>query len=384
MKICIGSVEFGHSGGNQNSFSLYSKFFQKNNFLEVISLRSLFHDSNNFDQFSIPIHSPKSLYPFIYPNYYIWPRMVKKYLNDFDVYQQIGGSFLGAEPFYFYKKPYYLWLGTTYTDEWTHLSNEKSQLTFGQKLFRKYIAMSINKVISIEKRIYNGALKIFSQSNHTKLDLIKHYDVNIDKIELIPCPLKSDILKAAIEQKSSIEEEQYLVTVSRLDPRKNLKAMIDIFGLLKKRPGQENLHLKIIGNGEQKYDLLNYIHVNNLDSEISILSNLNDLEVYSCVKNALIYLSTSLQEGFGISILEAMYLRRPVIIYDNGGSRDYIKDKMNGYLINPNESHKFVDQLELLLNDEAMQLNLGEKAFESAKEYEYEKIFEKMNNFYNN
>jgi glycosyltransferase involved in cell wall biosynthesis len=119
-----------------------------------------------------------------------------------------------------------------------------------------------------------------------------------------------------------IKPANYILHVGSMFKRKNIPALIEAFSSVKKQ-GYPELKLVLAGprpqsNTDNDYQLiLEAIKNANLEQEVIITGYLPN-EALSCLyKNALIYVFPSINEGFGIPILEAFQYDLPVIVADN-------------------------------------------------------------------
>jgi glycosyltransferase involved in cell wall biosynthesis len=67
------------------------------------------------------------------------------------------------------------------------------------------------------------------------------------------------------------------------------------------------------GNAEVLNELESYILTNNLSKSVLMTGYLSSAEISSLYKKALIYVFPSVEEGFGIPILEAFAMKIPVV-----------------------------------------------------------------------
>ena len=68
-----------------------------------------------------------------------------------------------------------------------------------------------------------------------------------------------------------------------------------------------------------------------------------------------LFVMTSINEGFGRVIIEAMAARRPVVASNVGGIPDIVQEGITGRLVRPGQSDEFAAAIsELLSNPEAM------------------------------
>jgi trehalose synthase len=101
---------------------------------------------------------------------------------------------------------------------------------------------------------------------------------------------------------------------------------------------------------------------------------MNDLEENAAIVNALqrhahVVVQKSLQEGFGLTVTEAMWKSRPVIASAVGGICDQIEDGVHGLLVrDPTDLDAFADAVGRALEDEELSGQLRESARRRVRE----------------
>lgn len=99
-----------------------------------------------------------------------------------------------------------------------------------------------------------------------------------------------------------------------------------------------------------------------------------DVEENAAIANALqrhaaVVVQKSLQEGFGLTVTEAMWKARPVVASGVGGIQDQIEDGVSGLLVkNPSDLTSFAETLERVLCNDALGERLGRNARERVRE----------------
>ncbi len=84
-------------------------------------------------------------------------------------------------------------------------------------------------------------------------------------------------------------------------------------------------------------------------------------------RHATVVTQKSLAEGFGLTVVEAMWKQRPVVATRVGGIVDQISDGENGYLIDdPSDFAGFGQAINRLLADPALAQRIGVTAYETA------------------
>ena len=129
----------------------------------------------------------------------------------------------------------------------------------------------------------------------------------------------SDLNEKLLDVKET-EHEFTVFTIGRICYQKNPKLFNEIAKALPK------IKFLWIGDGEDR---------DKLDSEnIEITGWLKRDEALAKSANADVFILTSLWEGLPISLLEAMYMKKPCIVSDVIGNHDVIKHQINGYVCN--------------------------------------------------
>ncbi len=135
-------------------------------------------------------------------------------------------------------------------------------------------------------------------------------------------------------KKQEVKHKNYFVSIGRLTKQKNLFLLLSAF---KDLYNEKNLEEKliIIGNGELKEKIQQYINFNNLTEKIILLGYKKN--VYKYLYNAKAFVLTSLWEDPGFVLIEAANCRTSLISSDcKNGPIEFLKDKNNGYLFKSN------------------------------------------------
>ena len=181
------------------------------------------------------------------------------------------------------------------------------------RLWRKYYT----RLISLGLR---GNSSVVTTTNHIKSNLESLFSKQNFSIKVIyQSFLKSKIGDDRILKTLNLEDCDFLLHVGSFDKRKDLITLVKGFKLLKE--DRKNKHLKLVlagqktlnGNLEVLNELESYIFTNNLSKSVLMTGYLSIEEITSLYKKAFIYVFPSLEEGFGIPVLEAFALKTPVV-----------------------------------------------------------------------
>jgi trehalose synthase len=157
-----------------------------------------------------------------------------------------------------------------------------------------------------------------------------------------------------------------VVQVSRFDPWKDPKGVVEAFKLARK---QIDARLVLLGNfatddpeGEEIFHSLCACR----DERILILTSGDDTALVNALQTrAAVVLQKSLREGFGLTVAEAMWKATPVIGGNVGGIRYQIEDGVNGFLVSSIE--ETAERMAQLVNDRELRNEMGRKARETVR-----------------
>src|SRR5881398_3988324 len=157
-----------------------------------------------------------------------------------------------------------------------------------------------------------------------------------------------------------------VVQVSRFDPWKDPKGVVDAFKLARK---QIDARLVLLGNfatddpeGEEIFHSLCACR----DKRILILTSGDDTALVNALQTqAAVVLQKSLREGFGLTVAEAMWKGTPVIGGNVGGIRYQIEDGVDGFLVSSSE--EAAERIVRLLRREVAQRNGAQSARDRAQ-----------------
>lgn len=233
----------------------------------------------------------------------------------------------------------------------------------------KYLSKYTDTLILINKEDYDRCKRKFKKCK----DIQYVPGVGIDEEKFNFEMTKKE--KLELRKSLGLKEKDFvMIYPAELSKRKRQVWLINsIEGLLKKH---KDIHLLLPGkdslNGEcqelvKKLDLEKQIHFLGYRKDIPKLLKISDVSV-----------SAANQEGLPVNIMEAMYVGLPIVATDCRGNRDLVKNNINGYLINLNDTELFSDSINKLycLKNEGIKQKVESKKI--IKEYLLNKILFKI------
>lgn len=227
------------------------------------------------------------------------------------------------------------------------------------------------------REIYSKCNLITCPTEEMKKELLKGgFPKKIKPISNgIDSKIFDDSKKAKVKKKYN-KDGPILLFVGRIGFEKNLLFLLDCFKLvLKKIP---NAKLLLVGKGPQFKHVKKRIKKLKLsDSVIPIGGIKHEKFVKSSIINASdLFVSASLTETQGISILEAQANGVVCIGMDNGGVKTIIKDGYNGYLIKEGHEKEFAKKVSLLLTDKKKYAEMKKNTLKEIKKHLLKKVLD--------
>lgn len=180
--------------------------------------------------------------------------------------------------------------------------------------------------------VLNNSDYIVAQSSNTKENTLKFYNSE-KEIKVIPLPYESFTFKKISREELGLEKDLfYTMSVGRLIKRKGYAFLIRAIAEC-----DQNIHALIIGNGPEKENLKNLAKTLNIEERVHFLGFVPEKK-FQYLDNANVYVLSSMHEGFGIVLQEAMQVELPIVATNNGGQTDLIKEGENGILVKPQDA----------------------------------------------
>ena len=202
-------------------------------------------------------------------------------------------------------------------------------------------------------------------------DLQKYYENELQKTNCTCVYIPNSIDK--IPAKVASLDDKRLVSVGRLSHEKGYLDLLKIYKqLVHDHP---DWCLDIIGDGEEREKLEEYIKDNNLSDKITLHGFQNKDYIDEILHKSSIYLMTSYTESFGIVLIEAMSHGVPCVAFDSAeGAREIIQSGNNGYLVKHRNFDAYVLKIKSLIEKKEERIRIGKLARESVKQYTGDKV----------
>lgn len=256
-------------------------------------------------------------------------------------------------------------------------------------IFKTYLKLFLNPLLKISDKII-----VLSWDNAEHGYLKKYLIKNKNKFVAIPNGIDTNIFQPKIKNQELLakhkisESDQVLIFAGGLDSQhffKGVDVLLKAFAEIVKNNHQ--VKLMIIGDGNRKK------HYQGLAEQLGVsikviftgwIAN-EKLADYYNLGELFILPSIEKTESFGIVIAEAQACGLPAIVSNWPGSRETIENNQTGLLVEPKNIGDLTAKIHLLLTDDSLRKQMGERAAARAKEkYDWKKIVEQLSGIYRN
>lgn len=240
--------------------------------------------------------------------------------------------------------------------------------------------------IQIEQRAINLADAIVAECPQDRQDLLEHYDAPAGKITVIPCGVNMKTFfntgKKSSRTRLHIPADDFVILqLGRMVPRKGIENVIRATAITVKKGIK--CQLVIVGgtaaNDAEHLRLKKLCEDLQINDIVSFVGQQEQMELKYYYSAADVFVSTPWYEPFGITPLEAMACKTPVIGSRVGGIQFSVKDRETGLLVNPEQPQELAESFEYLSNNAHLLTKMGENGLERVKsKFTWKRIAQEM------
>jgi glycosyltransferase involved in cell wall biosynthesis len=225
---------------------------------------------------------------------------------------------------------------------------------------------------------------IITISEYSKGDIVKHYNLNADKVKVVYPSANTEFRPLTImeEEKNEIKSFLHLppyvvLYVGVIENRKNILGILKVADeIFEKKKDIGFLLVGKLGHGSNKI-----VSAMQKRKNVILHSNIDDLMLNKLYNISNVFLFPSLYEGFGYPPLEAMQCGLPVITSNNTSLREVVGD--GGILHNPHDYMLMADDILKLLADKELYARMRSQGIAQSRKFTVEKYVSGMLDVFN-
>lgn len=175
--------------------------------------------------------------------------------------------------------------------------------------------------------------------------------------------------------------KQNIVFVGRLERRKGLKYLLKAYQKVKQEIPDSRLI--VVGPGDRARRKYEQWTKRKALADVVFVGYIPYAELPSYYQTAKVFCSPAIgRESFGIVLLEAMILGKPIVATNIEGYAGVVTHGKEGLLVPPKNSEALAQALISLLKDEKLREQLGAAGRVTAQEYRWERVAQKVVDYY--
>ncbi|MDD4635558.1 MAG: glycosyltransferase family 4 protein [Dehalococcoidales bacterium] len=172
-----------------------------------------------------------------------------------------------------------------------------------------------------------------------------------------------------------------ILFVGRMERRKGLDYLLKAFEIIRKK--NDNVRLIVVGPGKvlrRSYERT--VRKRGIE-DVAFVGRVTYDELPRYYQTADIYCSPATgRESFGIVLLEAMALGKPMVATNIEGYRHVVTDGQEGILVPPKNARILSEALEKLIDEEATRQEMGQHGIATAARYDWKIVANRVLQFY--
>ena len=237
------------------------------------------------------------------------------------------------------------------------------------------------------RRLFSGwGRYVIAVSEAVKKHLLSDFGLDRDRVFLIPNGINfekfkntiHDREKALIKKNLGFNNRPVVGTVSRLVPVKGIRYL---FFAMKDVSKDIDASLLVVGEGPEREELI--LLADRLGLRKRVFFALSLMDTYKMLSVMDVFVFYSMQEGLGLSLMEAMGYGIPCIATDVGGIPSLVKNHKTGILVPPGDSCALADAIRRLINDREFARELAGRGAEFVKKnFSLDKMTDEVLNVY--
>lgn len=213
------------------------------------------------------------------------------------------------------------------------------------------------------------ASTVISVSENTKRDVMKLYQVAVDKIRVVYEGYESKVKISPPKADRPWDGKPHLLFIGRLETRKNIVRILEAFEILKEKY-QIPHRLVLAGKPGYSYEKIRLkMEESRYKNEVHEVGYVTEEEKWELLKNADVFLFPTLYEGFGIPVLEAQSVGVPVVTSNTSSLPEVAGE--GAIFVDPTRPEQIALGVKQLLSDETLRSGIIEKAAHNVNRYSW-------------
>lgn len=257
------------------------------------------------------------------------------------------------------------------------------------KILHKHLSVGVRKMDAVHRILYRDLDLTIAISDYVRRSLLRFCPLSYEDVLVVECGLNLNRWQPEGVDRDGLRREYGLSAadrlvglVGRLDPRKGQEDFIRAAGLLSHK--HPDLTFLVVGDSpdeDYKRHLLRLSHELGMGERLIFTGHRTDIA--AVVGGLDLLVAPSREESFGLVVIEAMALRKPVVVTDRGAFPEFVSDGVTGRVVNWNDPVGLAGAIEACLARPLETQAITERAYDQVKErFDLGKIVDRLDHLY--
>jgi glycosyltransferase involved in cell wall biosynthesis len=222
--------------------------------------------------------------------------------------------------------------------------------------------------------------KILTISESSKRDIVRYLGVPPEKVTVTPLALDRRLDTGKQPSADEIEgvcskyaiQRPYLLNVGGVGKHKNSIALVKALTILRGRTATNDMTLAITGNdyGSAR-EIGSCASSSSLEQAVRLTGYVASEDLPALYAGAFAYVTPSRLEGFGLTVLEAMAFRTPVVVSDRASLPEVAGDA--ALVVDPERPDMIADAVSRIASGPGLRQRLIDRGLRRVKEFSWER-----------
>lgn len=217
--------------------------------------------------------------------------------------------------------------------------------------------------LAVRRAMVQAADACITNSQAGRAYLIEILKAKADRVFAKPYEVPD--LKALPEQTQGLSVPQsqrpIFLFVGSIDTRKGLHLLLEACAILERQKCHDYT-LLVVGDGPQRQELEDFCQNHNLTKQVQWLGRLDYGQLGVFFRGADVFVLPTLEDTWGVVVLEAMVVGKPVMCSQWAGAAEMVVEGENGYIFEPNHPEAVANIMRRFIENPDLIATMGNKS----------------------
>ncbi len=241
------------------------------------------------------------------------------------------------------------------------------------KVLHKHLSVGVSKMDPLHRVLYRDLDRTVAISQFVKRNLVAHCPLGDGDVAVVECGIDFHRWNPDRANKNLLREDygfsastRLVGLVGRLDPRKGQGDFIQAAALLSRR--HPDLRFLVVGDSpDERYKR----HLFRLSHELGVGEKVvftgHRADIRSVLGGLDLVVAPSKEESFGLVVIEAMALKKPVVVTNRGAFPEFVIDGVTGRMVEWADPQALAKAIEASVENQEESQAIAARAYELAR-----------------